>query len=83
MAWECSDCNAREDEQGAVVVDAVCHHCGKPLCRAHQVNVVLDDAFTASGLTAVGLAALPALQGLGAVHCDSCGRTHHNQGLPK
>jgi len=75
MAWECSDCNAREDDE--VAVDAVCHHCGKPLCREHQVVVLLDDAFAPVGLKD------PVLQNLFPVHCDSCGRAHHGQGLPK
>lgn len=78
MAWECSDCNAREDGQGTVVVDAVCHHCGKPLCREHQVPVVLDPAFGA-----VAVLDAPVFGGLFPVHCDSCGRAHHGQGLPK
>ena len=31
MAWECGECNNRKD------IDAVCHHCGKPLCGEDQV----------------------------------------------
>ncbi len=70
MAWECSDCNAREDGDGKVVVDAVCHHCGKPLCRPHQLAVI-DDAFATTDSD--GLIPEDRI----AIHCDSCRRTHH------
>ncbi|MFJ1762957.1 hypothetical protein ACIOD2_21780 [Amycolatopsis sp. NPDC088138] len=81
MAWECSDCNAREDEKEKVVVDAVCHHCGKPLCRDHQVIVGQDEAFAPAAPEE------PALRDRSAVHCESCRRTHHSratllEGLP-
>ena len=49
MAWECAECNIREGapaEYGQVVIEAVCHHCGKPLCRQDRVHVV-DDEFGA------------------------------------
>ncbi len=35
MSWECGECNAREDRHTRI--DAVCHHCGKPLCREDQI----------------------------------------------
>ncbi|HET6289346.1 MAG TPA: hypothetical protein VFG15_21680 [Amycolatopsis sp.] len=71
MAWECGDCNAREDEEKGVAVDAVCHHCGKPLCREHQVIVGIDEAFAAPPEV------LPIPGNRSAVHCDTCNRTHH------
>jgi hypothetical protein len=70
MAWECNDCDAREDSDGKVVVDAVCHHCGKPLCRSHQL-AVLDDAFAVT--ESDGLIPVDRI----AVHCESCRRAHH------
>ncbi|WP_410674059.1 hypothetical protein [Amycolatopsis sp. cmx-4-68] len=70
MAWECSDCNAREEEDGKVVVDAVCHHCGKPLCRDHQ-QPLIDDAFATS--ESDGLIPWDRI----AIHCESCRRIHH------
>ncbi|MEU5260487.1 hypothetical protein [Amycolatopsis sp. NPDC021455] len=89
MAWECSDCSEREDDQDGVVIDAVCHHCGKPLCRKDQMVVALDDAFAPARLTDVvppeGFGVAPA--GF-AVHCKSCLTAHHGratllEGLPK
>ncbi|MGW3996089.1 hypothetical protein [Amycolatopsis sp. NPDC004772] len=75
MAWKCSDCDAEEDSAGKVVVDAVCHHCGKPLCRLHQ-QAVLDDAFavdTSAAMDSIGLIPVDRI----AVHCESCRRDHH------
>lgn len=71
MGWECSDCNIREDEKEGVFVDAVCHHCGKPLCRAHQVTVGTDEAFAPGGSDD------PVPADRSAVHCESCRRTQH------
>lgn len=75
MVWECSDCDAREDSEGKVVVDAVCHHCGKTLCRSHQ-QFVIDDAFAATG--SGGLIPLDRI----AVHCESCRRALHPRATP-
>lgn len=64
MTWECAECHATE-KHGARI-DAVCHHCGKPLCRDDQ-ELVPDLAFaSASGEV-----------GAEAVHCRSCKREHH------
>jgi hypothetical protein len=59
MSWECAECNAREDRQTRI--DAVCHHCGKPLCRWDRV-LVADLAFAGGQV---------------AVHCGPCKRRHH------
>lgn len=85
MAWGCADCNDREDDQGTVVIDGICHHCGKPLCGKHQVKIT-DEAFAPSGSPLPKLADL-VLGEQTAVHCESCRRGHHGmgmfEGLPK
>ncbi|WP_290054904.1 hypothetical protein [Amycolatopsis solani] len=53
-----------------MVIDAVCHHCGKRLCRQHQLAVV-DDAFAATDSD--GLIPTDRI----AIHCESCRRAHH------
>ncbi|MEV4051749.1 hypothetical protein AB0J55_11240 [Amycolatopsis sp. NPDC049688] len=70
MTWKCGDCDAEESSDGKVLVDAVCHHCGKPLCRSHQQSVI-DDAFAATDSTRL----IPVNRI--AVHCESCRRAHH------
>jgi hypothetical protein len=65
MAWECAECNSKES--GGKKIDAVCHHCGKPLCREDQVEI-LDNAFSGAAPTAI--------------HCDSCRRKYHH-GSPR
>jgi hypothetical protein len=47
-------------------IDAVCHHCGKPLCRDDRV-LIPDLVF----------ATHPGGAGAEAVHCRSCRRRHH------
>ncbi|WP_372669598.1 hypothetical protein [Amycolatopsis kentuckyensis] len=71
------------------MVDAVCHHCGKPLCREHQMVVALDEAFTPTRLadTVLSTGLDGSAIGFG-VHCESCRRAHHGRatlldGLPK
>jgi hypothetical protein len=51
--WTCGVCNAVEgwrmegtNEQARV--DAVCHHCGKLLCRTHQ-QARIDEVFSQVG----------------------------------
>jgi hypothetical protein len=62
MAWECAECNTPDSK-----IDAVCHHCGKPLCRDDRI-VILDDAF----------AGVPGQRGTAAVHCRKCRRRYHS-----
>jgi hypothetical protein len=62
MAWECAECNTPDRK-----IDAVCHHCGKPLCRADRI-VIIDDAF----------ASTRAQRGPAAVHCRACRRRYHS-----
>jgi hypothetical protein len=68
MAWECGECNAREDKHTRI--HAVCHHCGKPLCREDQVWIV-DFVFADE----------PGPIGQEAVHCRPCMRRHHPMDL--
>lgn len=42
MAWECSDCGRKEQEDSKITV---CHHCGRPVCKLHRV-MAEDDAFS-------------------------------------
>lgn len=65
MAWECADCHTPESQ--GTRIDAVCHHCGKPLCREDRV-LLPDYVFAAS----------PGDVGAEAVHCRSCRREYHD-----
>lgn len=56
MALWCANVNCDEE---AVVV---CHHCGKPLCKTHKINVKKDEAFSSI---------------ITAFHCDECELKHH------
>jgi hypothetical protein len=69
MAWECAECNSPEERDSPI--DAVCHHCGKPLCRGDRV-VVADRAF--SGVAGA--------MGRTAIHCRACKRRHHAVDIP-
>ena len=72
MPWECGECNAREDPKDRQTrIDAVCHHCGKPLCRDDQIWIA--DFVFAEGHGAIGREA---------AHCRSCRRRHHMTDLP-
>jgi hypothetical protein len=65
MVWECGNCSQEESRQH--VVNAVCHHCGTPLCRecrGHR-NVIFDGAFSGP------------LAHRRAVHCRSCLDEHY------
>jgi hypothetical protein len=64
VSWECAECNASEGSE--VRVDGVCHHCGKPLCRGDQVQII--DFVFAGGSGDLGQMA---------VHCRPCRNDHH------
>jgi hypothetical protein len=68
MTWKCADCNAVETEQHGTSIDAVCHHCGKPLCAEDRIWIA-DGAFHAELR-----AALPA-----AAHCKGCRQANHSR----
>ena len=63
MGWECGECNAKETSANRI--DAVCHHCGKPLCREHRIDIA-DNAFSRTAM------AVPR-----AAHCYPCRRKWH------
>lgn len=65
MSWKCAVCGELDGRKNAVV-NAVCHHCGKPLCAKHQV-VLRDPAFGHDQENPP----------VWAVHCKECGRKHH------
>ena len=69
VAWECAECHARE-ERGCRI-DAVCHHCGKLLCRDDRV-LIADFAFASASGEA----------DQAAVHCRSCKSQYHKTDLP-
>lgn len=64
MAWECSDCGAREQGNSRM---PICHHCGKLVCRKHR-EMIIDSAFSP---------ALGDSQSRVAVHCLVCRLTFH------
>lgn len=64
MTWECAECHAVEGKK--THIDAVCHHCGKLLCRDDQ-KLLPDLAFSA----ATGEI------GAEAVHCRDCRHQYH------
>ena len=64
MSWECAECHVPEAPENQI--DAVCHHCGKPLCRDDRVLHV-DEVF----------AARRGEVGAAAVHCRACKREYH------
>ncbi|MBB5851102.1 hypothetical protein ACFQ05_37400 [Amycolatopsis umgeniensis] len=72
MVWKCGDCNTREGEE-EVVIDAVCHHCGKPLCGRHQKVVETDEGFAEPRSDA------PVSVIRSAVHCETCVQAHHSR----
>lgn len=65
MSWKCVVCGELDGRKG-VVVNAVCHHCGKPLCIKHQV-VLQDPAFGHDRENPRATA----------VHCKECWRKYH------
>lgn len=69
MAWECAECSRREDKQFRV--DAVCHHCGRLLCRDDRVEIA-DIAFSSA----------PGKLGQAATHCRQCKRQYHAADIP-
>jgi hypothetical protein len=66
MVWECAECNSRETENGEIHINAVCHHCGKPLCQTDRTQII-DSAFS-SEYGAAGRVAF---------HCKPCRQLHH------
>jgi hypothetical protein len=68
MALECANCGSTEN------VDAVCHHCGKPLCGDLE-NCRCEIEDSAFGSTPVS----PVV----AFHCRECWQVHHPGTRPR
>ena len=64
MSWECGDCGVKE--QKGVVIETLCHHCGKMLCDKHRI-VILDNAFSPE----------PGPARREAYHCSACKAQFH------
>ena len=89
MAWECAVCRKKEDPSGkdSVKIDAVCHHCGKPLCNDSRHRIVIVDpdfslsdgvSFSEPGWGDAGAALGPQAETRPkAVHCKSCKEKYH------
>ena len=65
MTLECAVCNTPDGKDGKAL-DAVCHHCGKPLCQEHRV-LILDEQFANRGVPVPRAA----------YHCSACRQAHH------
>jgi len=63
MALECASCGSTES------VDAVCHHCGKPVC-GNRENCRFEIQDSAFGSMLVGSSVV-------AVHCRECWQAFH------
>jgi hypothetical protein len=64
--WRCGQCDEAEggtfqDSDEDVKVDAVCHHCGKPLCQRHR-RLRIDEGFSRT----------PRARRPDSVHCTTC-----------
>lgn len=68
MSFRCEHCSKTEP---TIKVVAVCHHCGKPLCKDDAIGLH-DPAFA----TEVGEAAPIA------VHCRPCRERYHSRIKP-
>lgn len=81
MSWKCGACGRHEgdrmevDDPGfQIEVNAVCHHCGTPLCNWHRDDAscqywIDDEAF-----------AEDTGDGRRACHCRACLHRHHPGG---
>jgi hypothetical protein len=65
--WTCAVCNKHEDGH-KVRIEAVCHHCGRPLCHDDRERLS-DDAFSD----------LPGPTARDAFHCKECRLRHHGR----
>ena len=65
MPLQCAVCGVLDGKDGQVL-DAVCHHCGKPLCANHRI-LILDEQFANRGVP------VPR----NAYHCSSCRQAYH------
>lgn len=69
MPWVCGNCNRAEGKNGSsgeIKIEAVCHHCGRPLCQDDRFQVE-DDAFGYKGAGGESYAS----------HCLECAKQYH------
>lgn len=69
MSWECGECGAVDGRDGATI-EAICHHCGKPLCQKHRRRIE-DEAFSSDDKPLSRVAH----------HCDECKTTYHPRAI--
>ena len=65
MSWECGECGAVEGKN-ETKVEAICHHCAKPLCEKHR-RLITDKIFSS----------YDGPFGNKAYHCDDCIKIYH------
>lgn len=65
MSWRCGKCG-EVDGKIDNRVNAVCHHCGKPLCQDHRIEI-LDEVFSSD---------------CKAYHCEECKKNFHPRAKP-
>jgi uncharacterized protein with PIN domain len=65
LSWECSHCGKKEPDDG-VVIDAVCHHCGRPLCSKDRIAID-DEVFDSRAVPRAAVA----------FHCEECRKRFH------
>jgi hypothetical protein len=65
MAWTCAECRETEGND-KIFVNAVCHHCGKPLCGNDRFRI-LDEVFSEVEGKVSRMA----------VHCKTCKQKYH------
>lgn len=59
-------CAERGEEEAPGRPILVCHHCGKPVCADHALEVTRDEAFAGTAVAPVS-----------AVHCPECKGKYH------
>lgn len=70
MPWECGECGSQEGKKdGEIMIDALCHHCGKPLCKKHRISIE-DDAFSNTSTLSRQ-----------AFHCADCKKAYHPRAM--
>lgn len=52
---------------------SVCHHCGRPVCARHGVEIPSDDAFDGTNAESGIRVPVPAM------HCKECADEHHRR----
>lgn len=77
MTWKCGECGRFEEERseveaGDVTIDAVCHHCGMPLCSRESDEGWCQHWIDDDGRLLGAQDAIPPT-----CHCRTCLDRHH------